>query len=47
LQQADNKKLFEWMNQHAHEYGFVNSYSSADMKKNGGYVKEERHWRFV
>ncbi|MEK6967161.1 MAG: M15 family metallopeptidase [Nanoarchaeota archaeon] len=37
----------QWLAQHAEEYGFVRSYPKNDAAKNGGYIKEVWHYRYV
>lgn len=40
----DDTNLYKWMQEHAHEYGFVMSYPQG---KNTGYIFEPWHWRFL
>lgn len=43
LKGFDKTKGFAWLNEHAHEYGFILSYP----KGNGHFIFEPWHWRYV
>lgn len=45
LGQQDLKEYFEWMNENAFKYGFINTYKKGI--KIDGYDEEPWHWRYV
>ena len=36
-----------WLQEHAHEYGFANSYPSPNTDENDGYIHEPWHYRYI
>ena len=55
FQAAAEPDLYAWMDEHAHQYGFINSYPpnddderfSTESARESGYGPEPWHWRFV
>jgi D-alanyl-D-alanine carboxypeptidase len=40
-------KLYEWLQAHAHEYGFCQPYTPKDEKRPNGYFEERWHWSYT
>lgn len=51
FEQGPGKKVYDWMVQHAHEYGFCQPYSKKSNKEEGGrttgYNEEKWHWSYM
>jgi len=47
FEQGEGLKLFEWMEAHAHEYGFCRPYTAKDAARPDGYNEEKWHWSYT
>lgn len=41
------RKVYEWLQNHAHEYGFCQPYTEKDQSRPDGYNEEKWHWSFT
>lgn len=46
FKQGEGKKLYEWLQKHAGEYGFVQTYTSKSAGRTG-YDEEQWHWSYL
>jgi zinc D-Ala-D-Ala carboxypeptidase len=46
FENGKGKELYEWMQAHAHEYGFCQVYNSKSVRANG-YNEEKWHWSYM
>ena len=47
FESGDGLKLFEWMEAHAHEYGYCRPYTAKDNQRPAGYNEEKWHWSYT
>jgi LAS superfamily LD-carboxypeptidase LdcB len=43
----EGMKVYEWMTNNAHKFGFAQPYSAKSMKRRFGYEEEKWHWSFL
>lgn len=43
----EGMKMYEWMKQNAHQYGFFQPYSAQDHRRPVGYCEEKWHWSYL
>ncbi len=41
------KKIYAWLQKHAHEYGFCQTYSEKGSRRTTGYEEEKWHWSYT
>jgi zinc D-Ala-D-Ala carboxypeptidase len=46
FQSAEGIKMYQWMKDHAHEYGFFQPYTEMGTKRFSGYYEEKWHWSY-
>lgn len=46
-EKAQGKKEYEWLQKHAHEYGFCQPYSKMGPERPVGYQEEKWHWSYL
>lgn len=44
---GEGLKLYSWMEQHAHEYGFCQPYTPISEERPYGYQEEKWHWSYI
>ena len=44
---GDGLKMYQWMQAHAHEYGFCQPYTAIGTDRNTGYFEEKWHWSYM
>jgi len=47
FESGEGLKVFEWLEQHAHEYGFCRPYTAKDSLRPNGYNEEKWHWSYT
>ena len=47
FESGEGKKVFEWLIEHAHKYGFHMTYDNQDESKRTGYKMEKWHWSYM
>ncbi len=47
FESGDGLKLFEWLEAHAHEYGYCRPYTAKDNHRPAGYNEEKWHWSYT
>lgn len=45
--QGEGKKIYDWLVQHAYEYGFCQVYSAKGASRPDGYNEEKWHWSYM
>ena len=46
FESGEGLKLFKWLQDHAHEYGFCRPYTVKDVSRPEGYNEEKWHWSY-
>ena len=47
FESGKGQKIYEWLLQHAHSYGFCQPYSVKDDQRPNGYEEEKWHWSYM
>lgn len=47
FEKGEGLKLFTWLENHAHEYGFCRPYTAKDTERPQGYNEEKWHWSYT
>jgi len=47
FESGEGLKLFQWLEAHAHEYGFCRPYNKKDSNRPQGYNEEKWHWSYT
>ena len=47
FEEGPGKKIYTWLSEHAHEYGFCQPYSAKGEGRSTGYEEEKWHWSFT
>jgi len=47
FEQGEGLQLFEWLEAHAHEYGYCRPYTAKDTTRPDGYNEEKWHWSYT
>lgn len=47
FQSGEGKKVYQWLREHAHEYGFCQPYSKKGADRPDGYNEEKWHWSYL
>ena len=46
FEQGEGKKVFDWLEANAHEYGFCRPYTEKGPERPNGYNEEKWHWSY-
>lgn len=47
FESGEGLKIYNWLNTHAHEYGFCQPYTKKDSLRPNGYNEEKWHWSYL
>ena len=47
FEQGPGKKVYDWLQKHAHEYGFCQPYTPKGDARPNGYNEEKWHWSYI
>lgn len=47
FEQGQGKKVYDWLQKHAHEYGFCQPYTEKGQNRPHGYNEEKWHWSYT
>ncbi|MCZ2100535.1 MAG: M15 family metallopeptidase [Chitinophagales bacterium] len=47
FEKGEGLKIYTWMQEHAHQYGFCQPYSEMGTDRNSGYFEEKWHWSYM
>lgn len=47
FEQGPGKKVYDWLQEHAHEYGFCQPYTPKGDARPNGYNEEKWHWSYI
>jgi len=47
FERGEGLKVFNWLNEHAHEYGFCRPYTEKGTDRTDGYEEEKWHWSYL
>jgi zinc D-Ala-D-Ala carboxypeptidase len=47
FESGEGKKIYDWLQENAHAYGFCQPYTPLGQNRGGGYEEEKWHWSYI
>ena len=47
FEEGEGKKVYDWLQAHAHDFGFYQPYTNKSLNNRTGYEEEKWHWSYM